>query len=62
MHSHPDHVMYVIKGGYVQLIYPDGKVDSIEMVNGTAMFMKAQSHEVRNTGETEVEFVLVELK
>ncbi len=62
IHSHPDHVVYVLKGGRVEMAYPTGKADTMELVQGKAIFMEAQSHEVMNIDDTDVELIIVELK
>jgi quercetin dioxygenase-like cupin family protein len=62
MHSHPDHVVYVVKGGKVTLTYPSGKKDTIDLEAGKAIFLKAQSHEVTNVGSTDVDMVVIELR
>lgn len=62
MHSHPDHVVYVLKGGKAQLTYPSGRVDVMDLKTGGAVFMDAQSHEIVNVGETDLEMVVIELK
>ncbi len=61
MHSHPDHVVYVIEGGKVKMT-SSGKTDMMDMKNGQAVFLKAQSHEAENTGKTNVHLLVVELK
>ena len=61
MHSHPDHVVYVLKGGKLKLTAL-GKTDVLDLKTGQAMFFEAQSHEVENTGETDVDLLVVELK
>ncbi len=62
MHSHPDHVLFVVKGGRLKMTFPSGEERTVEMEQGKAMLMEAQSHEVTNVGDTEVQVVLVELK
>jgi quercetin dioxygenase-like cupin family protein len=61
MHSHPDHLVYVLKGGKLK-ITTSGKTDEFELKNGQAIFFQAQSHEVENTGKTDVDLLVVELK
>jgi quercetin dioxygenase-like cupin family protein len=61
MHSHPDHVVYVLKGGKLKLT-SSGKTDVLDLKTGQAMFFKAQSHEAENTGKTDVDLLVVELK
>ncbi len=62
MHAHPDHVVYVLKGSKAQLTYPSGKVDVMDLETGEAIFMEAQSHEIVNVGETDLDMVVMELK
>jgi quercetin dioxygenase-like cupin family protein len=61
MHSHPDHVVYVLKGGKLKLT-SSGKTDILDLKTGQAIFLKAQSHEAENTGKTDVDLLVVELK
>jgi quercetin dioxygenase-like cupin family protein len=61
MHHHPDHVVYVLKGGKAKLT-SSGKTDVMELNAGQAMFLNAQSHETENTGKTDLDLLVVELK
>ena len=61
MHHHPDHVVYVLKGGKAKST-SSGKTDLLDMKTGQAIFLKAQSHEAENTGKTDVDLLVVELK
>ena len=61
MHSHPDHVVYVLNGGKAKLT-SSGKTDVMDMKNGQAIFLKAQSHDAENTGKTDLHLLVVELK
>ena len=61
MHHHPDHVVYVLKGGKAKLT-SQGKTDTLEMKAGEALFLKAQAHEAENVGQTPLEMLVVELK
>ncbi len=61
MHHHPDHVVYVIKGGKLKVTV-DGKPDIINFETGKTMFLNEQSHEVENVGQTTVDLLVVELK
>lgn len=62
MHSHPDHVVYVVKGGMTQFTSPSGKVDTMDLGTGKVVFMEAQTHEVTNVDKTEIEMIVIELK
>ena len=61
MHNHPDDVVYVLKGGKLK-ITTSGKANMFDLKTGKAIFFKAQSHEVENTGKTDVDLIVVELK
>ena len=62
MHHHPDHTVYIAKGGKMELNYPSGKLNTIDLESGKAVFFPAQSHEATNVGDTEIELIVVELK
>lgn len=61
MHDHPDHVVYVLNDGKIN-IKSSGKTDVLDLKKGQAMFLKAQSHEAENTGKTDLHLLVVELK
>ncbi len=61
MHHHPDHVVYVLKEGKATLT-SEGKTDTIDLVKGTAFYMKAQNHETKNVGNSDIDLLVVELK
>jgi quercetin dioxygenase-like cupin family protein len=61
MHHHPDHVIYVLKGGKAKLT-SSGKTDVLDLKTGQAIFLKAQSHEAENTGKSDLDLLVVELK
>jgi beta-alanine degradation protein BauB len=61
MHHHPDHVIYVLKGGKAK-ITSEGKSDILELKTGQAIFLKEQDHEAENIGNTDLDLLVVELK
>jgi quercetin dioxygenase-like cupin family protein len=61
MHYHPDHIVYVLNGGKPKLT-SSGKTEVMDMKNGQAIFLKAQTHEAENTGSTDLHLLVVELK
>jgi oxalate decarboxylase/phosphoglucose isomerase-like protein (cupin superfamily) len=61
MHDHPDHLVYVLNDGKMNL-KPSGKTDVLDLKKGQAIFLKAQSHEAENTGKTDLDLLVVELK
>ena len=62
MHSHPDILIYVIKGGKLKSTTPDGKSQVIEYKTGDVIWRSALTHAIENVGTTEVEALLVEVK
>ena len=62
MHYHPDHVVYVLEGGKIKLTSQGKKTDVLDLVDGDAIFLNAQSHEAENIGESTIELLVVELK
>jgi len=61
MHHHPDHVVYVLKGGKATLT-SEGKTDTLDLKKGQAFFMNAQNHETKNVGNSELDLLVIELK
>ncbi len=61
MHHHPDHVIYVLKGGKAKLT-SEGKTDVLDLETGKAVFLSAQTHEAVNVGSTVLDLLVVELK
>lgn len=61
MHDHPDHLVYVLSDGKINL-KSSGKTDLLDLKKGQAVFLKAQSHEAENTGKTDLHLLVVELK
>jgi quercetin dioxygenase-like cupin family protein len=61
MHHHPQHVIYVLKGGKLSLT-SGGKTQAIDLKEGSAVFMEAQDHEATNIGDSVVDMIVVELK
>ncbi len=62
LHSHPDHVAYVVRGGKLAITGEDGKAQDLSLKSGQALWLPAQSHSAVNSGKTEVKLVVVELK
>jgi beta-alanine degradation protein BauB len=61
MHHHPEHMVYVLKGGKLKLT-SEGKSQDIDLKEGSAVFLEAQNHEATNMGNTVVDLLVVELK
>ena len=62
VHSHPDHVIYVLSGGKMRITPSKGKTQEMDLKAGQAIWMDATSHEAQNLGKTDVHMLVVELK
>jgi quercetin dioxygenase-like cupin family protein len=62
MHSHPDMVLYVIKGGTLRSTGPDGTSKDIVYKTGDVMWRDAITHSGENIGKTEMKALLIETK
>ena len=61
MHHHPEHVVYVLKGGKLKLT-SEGKTQELDLKQGSVVFLKEQNHEATNVGKSEIDLLVVELK
>jgi quercetin dioxygenase-like cupin family protein len=61
MHHHPDHVVYVLKGGKLKMISM-GKASELDLSVGQAVFLNEQDHQAENIGKTIIDLLVVELK
>jgi beta-alanine degradation protein BauB len=62
MHSHPNHVVYVLTGGKIKISSPDGKSMDVDLKAGQTMWMQGGDHASENIGKVEVHNLVVELK
>ena len=62
MHSHPDHVIYVIKGGKMKITLPSGTSNEVSLKDGQIVWMKGGQHAVENLSKTEANNLVIELK
>jgi quercetin dioxygenase-like cupin family protein len=61
MHHHPDHAVYAVTGGKLSQT-SGGKTQEIEIKPDSVLFLEAQDHEAKNTGNTTVKLIVMELK
>lgn len=61
MHSHPDNALYVVDGGKVEFTAQDGQKQTVELNSGVSMIGGAETHNVRNVGNTTIKAYLVEV-
>ncbi|MGH8138009.1 MAG: hypothetical protein ACREVV_07415 [Steroidobacteraceae bacterium] len=60
IHSHPESVVYVLKGGRVKYTLPDGSTGISELKSGEALLRPAVTH--ADEALDDVEAILIELK
>ena len=62
VHSHPDHLVYVLDPGTLRISHPDGSFMDVEGKAGDVFWMNAETHSAVNTGTTTMRLLVVELK
>lgn len=60
MHSHPDHVVYIVTGGKARFTSADGKTREADSKAGDVRWTPAGSHATEGLSDTKA--ILVELK
>jgi len=61
LHHHPEHVVYVLKGGKLRLT-SEGKTQDMDLNTGSVVFLKEQNHEATNVGNSDIDLIVFELK
>mgnify|MGYP003462512651 FL=1 len=61
MHSHPDHVLYVLEGGTGDLTGKDGKTQAAEFKKGDCIIYGPQNHSAIITGNTAIKLLIVQV-
>jgi len=62
MHSHPDHVVYVLTPGTLSITEKGKDPIKLDGKAGDTFFLTAQSHSAKNIGKTTMKALVVELK
>lgn len=62
MHQHPDHIAVALAPARFAFTSAGGEVVEGQLETGQAMFVDGGEHSTKNTGDTELRAVLVELK
>ncbi len=62
MHSHPDHAVYVVRGGSLEITLADGTKNVIDAKPGETFFLPAQAHSAKNVGKGTIQVTVTELK
>jgi len=61
MHSHPDHLVFVVDGGMVELTNKEGKVTPTEFVTGMGVVTGPDVHAGKNTGTTTIKLLVADI-
>lgn len=61
LHSHPDHLVYVIDGGMLELKNKDGKATPAEFKTGMGVMTGPDIHSGKNTGTTTIKMVVADI-
>jgi mannose-6-phosphate isomerase-like protein (cupin superfamily) len=62
MHSHPATVAVFLTDAKGQFTFPDGKKQDFDVKAGQSQYQAASTHLPENTGDKEMEVIVVELK
>ncbi len=61
-HQHPNHVIYVLNGGSIEITDKGAEPVTIDVKAGEAVFIPAVTHMARNIGKTTLKLVITEIK
>lgn len=61
-HSHPNHTIYALTNGKIQITDKGKPANTIDVKMGTAMYIPAVTHMAKNTGTTTVKLIVTEIK
>lgn len=61
-HSHPNHSVYAVTGGQIQITEKGKPAVTMDVKMGTAMYMPAVTHMAKNTGTTTLKLIVTEIK
>ena len=61
-HQHPNHVIYVIAGGKIEITDKGKEAKTMDLNEGVAIYMPAVTHMAKNVGTTTIKLVVTELK
>ena len=61
LHQHPDHLVYVVDGGTVELKNKEGKATPTEFVTGSGVVTGPDTHSGKNTGTTTIKLLVADI-
>ena len=61
LHTHPDHLVYVIEGGTLEIYTKDGAVNVLELKAGMGLMLGSETHSGKNSGKTTVKLLIADI-
>lgn len=61
MHTHPDHLVYVVDGGMTQLMSKGGTWQPVEFKTGMGVVTGPDTHMGKNTGTTTIKLLVADI-
>ncbi len=61
MHTHPDHLVYVVEGGMTQLMSKGGEWKPVEFKTGMGLVTGPDTHTGKNTGTTTIKLLVADI-
>ena len=61
-HQHPNHVVYVLAGGKLEITDKGKDAKVLDLNEGDAMFLQAVTHMAKNVGSTTIKLIVTEMK
>ena len=61
-HQHPNHVIYVLGGGKIEITDKGKEAKTMDLNEGDAMYMPAVTHTAKNVGTTTIKLIVTEMK
>ncbi|TAL48714.1 MAG: hypothetical protein EPN92_03295 [Chitinophagaceae bacterium] len=61
LHSHPDHLVFVVDGGMVELKNKEGKATPTEFITGMGVMTGPDIHSGKNTGTTTIKLLVADI-
>ena len=61
-HQHPNHVVYVLAGGKIEITDKGKEAQSMDLNEGDAMYLPAVTHMAKNIGTTTIKLLVTEIK
>jgi oxalate decarboxylase/phosphoglucose isomerase-like protein (cupin superfamily) len=62
MHTNPENINYILEGGTLRLVDPDGAVVDVQVAERQVIAAPVGRHAVENIGQTQVRTLCIELK